>query len=280
MNISHLKKQAKALQKLYPDLVAAHGQRLSLTAAQAVIAQLNGFPGWEQLIESTEGVSRADSSSKQGRAQPSMSLPDAIEAAMELVIWGPDELTTAWDAEAGHPSKTSEGFEGRFEYRTQAIRDRLDRVMERVDDVLDELTGGTGEYEVIPARSRKILIEDFEPILRANPGYIDGHAERAGLLHANEEYGVALQALEPVARHLLGMIDEVEKSLPKKMPFQLSYYELQNRPFHRLMHVYVLCLWEVGRGRDAKRICKRMLKLHPMDNIGFRFLVDGLGEDD
>lgn len=50
MNIDHLRKQAKSLTKLYPALVASHPASLPLSAAQRLIAQVNGFPTWEALI--------------------------------------------------------------------------------------------------------------------------------------------------------------------------------------------------------------------------------------
>lgn len=57
MNIDHLRKQAKTLTKLYPALAAAHAGSLPLSAAQRLIAQVNGYPTWEALIgsEATTG---------------------------------------------------------------------------------------------------------------------------------------------------------------------------------------------------------------------------------
>jgi len=44
MNLSHLRKQAKNLQSIFPELVAAHGSRLLLSHAQDAIAGSYGYP--------------------------------------------------------------------------------------------------------------------------------------------------------------------------------------------------------------------------------------------
>jgi len=48
---------------------------------------------------------------------------------------------------------------------------------------------------------------------------------------------------------------------------------LDNRPFLRCMHGYGLCLWRLGRFREAKGIFERMLWLNPSDNQGVRFVL-------
>ncbi len=49
--ISHLKKQAKVLAKAYPGLVAEHPEKLPLDVALRVIAQLQGYPSWDDLAD-------------------------------------------------------------------------------------------------------------------------------------------------------------------------------------------------------------------------------------
>lgn len=56
---------------------------------------------------------------------------------------------------------------------------------------------------------------------------------------------------------------------------QLNYGLLDNRPSHRLMHAYVILLHEVGRSDDARKIAKMMVALHPNDNIGLHFSIEG-----
>ena len=49
---------------------------------------------------------------------------------------------------------------------------------------------------------------------------------------------------------------------------------IDNRPFLRCMHGYGLCLWRLGKLKDALQIFERMLWLNPSDNQGVRFLID------
>jgi hypothetical protein len=50
MNVEHLKKQAKALVKIFPSLVATNQGKLSLHDAQQAVAALNGYPSWTAMI--------------------------------------------------------------------------------------------------------------------------------------------------------------------------------------------------------------------------------------
>ncbi len=49
---------------------------------------------------------------------------------------------------------------------------------------------------------------------------------------------------------------------------------IDNRPFLRCMHGYGLCLWRLGKFKDALQTFQRMLWLNPSDNQGVRFLID------
>ncbi len=48
---------------------------------------------------------------------------------------------------------------------------------------------------------------------------------------------------------------------------------IDNRPFLRCIHGYGLCLWRLGKFKDALQIFERMLWLNPSDNQGVRFLI-------
>jgi hypothetical protein len=48
---------------------------------------------------------------------------------------------------------------------------------------------------------------------------------------------------------------------------------VDNRPFLRCLHGYGLCLWRVGRFREAAEVMEKILKLNPPDNQGVRFLL-------
>lgn len=66
MDISHLKKQAKALVKAYPELVSNHPQEMPLHTAQRTIAKLQGYPSWEALVAAAHAA--VSTSHNNGRA--------------------------------------------------------------------------------------------------------------------------------------------------------------------------------------------------------------------
>jgi tetratricopeptide (TPR) repeat protein len=65
-----------------------------------------------------------------------------------------------------------------------------------------------------------------------------------------------------------------ELSLGEDFDGLLRWGWIDNRPFLRCMHGYGLCLWRLGRFKDAHRIFQRMLWLNPSDNQGVRFMLD------
>ena len=50
MNIEHLRKQAKNLQSIFPELVATSGPKLTLASARAALARTHGFPSWSAAV--------------------------------------------------------------------------------------------------------------------------------------------------------------------------------------------------------------------------------------
>jgi hypothetical protein len=53
----------------------------------------------------------------------------------------------------------------------------------------------------------------------------------------------------------------------------LHWGHINNRPFLRCMQGYGLCLWRLGRFKEAEQVFTRMLWLNPTDNQGVRFLL-------
>ena len=49
---------------------------------------------------------------------------------------------------------------------------------------------------------------------------------------------------------------------------------IDNRPFLRCMHGYVLCLWRLKKFEDAAKTFERMLWLNPTDSQGARLCID------
>lgn len=48
---------------------------------------------------------------------------------------------------------------------------------------------------------------------------------------------------------------------------------IDNRPFLRCLQGYGLCLWRLGKFKQAADVFKRMLWLNPSDNQGVRFVI-------
>jgi hypothetical protein len=64
-----------------------------------------------------------------------------------------------------------------------------------------------------------------------------------------------------------------ELSLGDDFDGVLSWGYIDNRPFLRCMHAYGLCLWRLGKYKNAARVLERMLWLNPSDNQDVRFLI-------
>jgi hypothetical protein len=64
-----------------------------------------------------------------------------------------------------------------------------------------------------------------------------------------------------------------ELSLREGFNDVLPWGHIDNRPFLRCMHGFGLCLWRLGRPKEAYRIFERMLWLNPSDNQGVRFSI-------
>lgn len=56
MNLAHLRKQAKNLKQLYPELVAAQGGTFSLAQAQEAVARIHGYPSWSAAVAKADPV--------------------------------------------------------------------------------------------------------------------------------------------------------------------------------------------------------------------------------
>lgn len=77
MKVSHLRKQAKNLSRLYPELLEANPTQLPLAAALATVARMNGYPSWEILV-----ARKQDQDTNDGQAD-SVYLDDEDETEIE-----------------------------------------------------------------------------------------------------------------------------------------------------------------------------------------------------
>ena len=254
MNIEHLRKQAKHLVKLYPDIVTKHGGLLTLAEAQGVIARLNGFSSWEMMVKRESGV--------RPLAPPTVS---EISNGIYLDIESETEITVAYSTTTGKPTRRVPGHVAIFRPTTMEAEALLDKEEEWLSEALDAISGPDGSYASIPQLERQRLIPAIQSSLERCPYSIEGIGTIAGLLYENKDFEKALSFVEPVAQTLIAMI-------PADRKIHIEYGLIANRPFHRLMHLYVLLLDQQGRHADADREATRMLDLHAGDNIGFRFL--------
>jgi len=69
-----------------------------------------------------------------------------------------------------------------------------------------------------------------------------------------------------------------ELSLGEGFNGVLHWGHMDNRPFLRCMHGYGLCLWRLGRLKEAEEVFTRMLWLNPTDNQDVRFLLGEIRE--
>jgi hypothetical protein len=83
---------------------------------------------------------------------------------------------------------------------------------------------------------------------------------------------------EKAIRHYEVGVRIGELSLDEGFNGVLPWGCIDNRPFLRCMHGYGLCLWRLGRHKEAEEVFTRMLWLNPSDNQGVRFLLNDLRE--
>ncbi|HTP30406.1 MAG TPA: tetratricopeptide repeat protein [Anaeromyxobacteraceae bacterium] len=62
-----------------------------------------------------------------------------------------------------------------------------------------------------------------------------------------------------------------ELFLPPGFDGVLVWSPLDDRPFLRCLHGYAVCLWRLGRSKEAQLVFERILSLNPNDNQGVRF---------
>lgn len=66
---------------------------------------------------------------------------------------------------------------------------------------------------------------------------------------------------------------QASKLIPKGFRGRIDWLHLDNRPFLRVAHGYLLGLMHHQQGRKAKTLAKKLLQWCPNDNLGVRFLM-------
>lgn len=266
MNLSHLRKQAKNLKQIYPELVAVHGGALSLAQAQEAIARTHGYPSWSAVV-GRAGSPDADRSG-QSAAQD---VGAVIRAGYLFELTKDAELVVAID-DNGEPTRHAAGHDAVLSFHRRSDALDVQREDDSLDALADRLGGATGDFNDYTARGLASLLRASREAVARCPLHIDAWNRVAGVLFTQRNFQDALAVAEPVATALLDL-------LPPQGVIQVNYGRLDNRPFFRIVHCYLLLLHEAGRHREADALAERMCQLWPNDNLGFRFLLDQASRD-
>ena len=102
-------------------------------------------------------------------------------------------------------------------------------------------------------------------LLIADLRCLDAHVHLGNLVFDHEP--------EKAIRHYEVGVRIGELSLGENFEGLLPWGHINNRPFLRCLNGYGLCLWRLGRFKEADDVFTRMLWLNPTDNQGVRFLI-------
>jgi hypothetical protein len=114
-----------------------------------------------------------------------------------------------------------------------------------------------GDYGEAQRTIMNLLIADLR--------CLDAHAHLGNLVFDHEP--------EKAIRHYEVGVRIGELSLGENFEGLLPWGHINNRPFLRCLNGYGLCLWRLGRFKEADDVFTRMLWLNPTDNQGVRFLI-------
>jgi len=111
----------------------------------------------------------------------------------------------------------------------------------------------------------------YREALRLDPDHADAWVHLGILSFEQSRVKVALYCYERGEAAALARTIGDPKTY--EGPFWL---DLDSRPYMRALHGKGLCLWRLGRTREARQVFARMLRLNPNDNQGARFLIPDL----
>jgi tetratricopeptide (TPR) repeat protein len=119
--------------------------------------------------------------------------------------------------------------------------------------------------EVVPSRKIfRMIIKKVPECVDAYNGMGASYLEDGKLKDAHEYYK---KAYELTLEQLGG-----------KIPEELLWGILDNRPYLRAMHGLGLVLWRKNKAREAKEIFETMLRINTNDNQGIRFILQAMDE--
>jgi tetratricopeptide (TPR) repeat protein len=111
----------------------------------------------------------------------------------------------------------------------------------------------------------------YREAVRVDPGHADAWVHLGILRFEEDKVGEALDCYERGEQAALART--IGDPGQYDAPFWL---DLDSRPYMRALHGKGLCLWRLGKMRDARQVFADMLRLNPNDNQGVRFLIPDL----
>ena len=116
------------------------------------------------------------------------------------------------------------------------------------------------------AKTYSMYLKALQGILRREPNFLDGYA------HIGGAYLDCDSVDEALVWYQKGL-DIAVPLIPTNFKGRISWFELDNRPFLRLHHGYILCLLRSRQYKRAAQLMEEHLRWNKNDNIGVRFLI-------
>jgi tetratricopeptide (TPR) repeat protein len=111
----------------------------------------------------------------------------------------------------------------------------------------------------------------YREAVRIDPGHADAWVHLGILRFEEDRVGESLACYERGEQAALART--IGDPGQYDAPFWL---DLDSRPYMRALHGKGLCLWRLGKMRNARQVFADMLRLNPNDNQGVRFLIPDL----
>lgn len=136
------------------------------------------------------------------------------------------------------------------------------KVLEMYDKYKDENEDYSNES--------KILYLKF--LLSLNTNIYDIYLELMNIYFQEENFKDGSIIIEKAYKKILN--DEFNNVLP----LTLNYQELYNRSIFRVFYNYADILWILDKKNEAISLFKKLIEMHPNDNIGARYAICGILE--
>jgi tetratricopeptide (TPR) repeat protein len=132
--------------------------------------------------------------------------------------------------------------------------------------LVEELDSQWQGYDKKIKPKQKEARQWVESALSRQPGFLEGGLALAQIQYSAEEYSDAIQTCEAV-------IAQADALMPKGFKGQISWYETNNRFYHRLLYLGMKLNHGFRDYAQALRLARKQLRLNPSDNLVLRHLV-------